>query len=274
MSRSIGTLRKYGWLSSSGSVRLKSAGRAMMFLTACSFQRHVQALVVGRQAGALVLRHGALNAAFAPVVGGQREMPVAEHAVELLQVVERGAGRVEDAAAVVAKDGLLELEVAPGRRDELPHAGGARHRHRLRVVGALDEGQQRQLGRHVALVELFDDVEQIATAALGHARHVVGPRRVPALAIAHQVVVEVAHGETTANAVPEIDAGGAVVEVETNVGAQRIDGHRCHHGLDDVAGRGCGGCRRRAGSGCIVEAFSAGRGTRGSVGRRSLRSRR
>ena len=36
MSRSIGTLRKYGWLNSSGSVRLKLAGLATMFFTACS----------------------------------------------------------------------------------------------------------------------------------------------------------------------------------------------------------------------------------------------
>ena len=74
----------------------------------------------------------------------------------------------------------LSSKSRAGRRDELPHARGARHRHRLRVEGALDERQQRQLGRHAALVELLDDVEQVAAAALGHALHVVGPGRVPA----------------------------------------------------------------------------------------------
>ena len=101
-----------------------------------------------------------------------------------------------------------------------------RRRHRLRVEGALDERQQRQLGRHAALVELLDDVEQVAAAALGHARHVVGPGRVPLLAVAHQVVVEVGHREAAAHALPQVDAGGAVVEVEAHLGAQRIDRHR------------------------------------------------
>ena len=253
MSCSIGTLRKYGWFISSGSCQAE-AGRAgddvlhrlQLGHVALRLGRHAQALVVGRQAGALVLGDRALHAAFAPVVGGERELPVAEHAVELLQVVERGAGRGEDVAAVVAKDVLLELEVAPGRRDELPHAGGARHRHRLRVVGALDERQQRQLGRHAALVELLDDVEEVAAAALGHARDVVGPRRVPALAVAHQVAVEVGHREAAAHAIPEVDAGGAVVEVEADVGAQRVDRHR--RGDDLLVGCDAAAATRRGGA--------------------------
>jgi hypothetical protein len=51
------------------------------------------------------------DAAFAPVVGGQRQVPVAKHAVQLLQVVQRGAGGGQHVAAVVAEGVLLELEV-------------------------------------------------------------------------------------------------------------------------------------------------------------------
>ena len=78
----------------------------------------------------------------------------------------------------------------------------ARRRHRLRVERALDEGQQRQLGRHAAPLDFLDDVEQVAAAALGHALHVVGARRVPLLALAHEVVVEVGHREAAAHARP------------------------------------------------------------------------
>ena len=61
-----------------------------------------------------------------------------------------------------------------------------RARHGLRVERALDEGQQCELGRHAAALDLLDDVEHVAARAAGHARHVVGPRGVPLLAIAHQ----------------------------------------------------------------------------------------
>jgi hypothetical protein len=76
-------------------------------------------------------------------------VPVVEHAVQALQVVERGAGGRQHVAPVVAEQVLLELEVAPRARHELPHAGGPRHRQRLRVERALDEGQQRQVGGHL-----------------------------------------------------------------------------------------------------------------------------
>ena len=229
--------------------------------------RHAQALVVGRQAGALVLRDRPLDAAFAPVVGGEREMPVAEHAVELLQVVERRAGRGEDVAAVVAEDVLLQLEVAARRGDELPHPRCARHRHRLRVVGALDEGQERELGRHAALVELLDDVEQVAAAALGHAGDVVGSRRVPALALAHEIAVEVGHREAAADAVPEVDARGAIVEIEVDVGPERID----RHGRGDDFVRSRPPMRRRAGCGgdrCSLRRRREPASRRRPVGRR------
>ena len=148
----------------------------------------------------------------------------------------------------------LSSKSRAGRRDELPHAGGSRDRHRLRVVGALDEGQQRQLGRHAALVELLDDVEQVAAAALGHARHVVGPGRVPALAVADEVVVEIGHREAAADALPEVDAGGALVEVEPDFGAERIDRHRVDRGRrigrrrrDRACGGGAAAGGRRSG---------------------------
>ena len=85
---------------------------------------HLQARVVGRQSGLLVARDGALHAAFAPVVGGQRELPVAELRVKPRQVVERGTRRREHVAPVVAEDVLLQVEVLARGGHELPHARG------------------------------------------------------------------------------------------------------------------------------------------------------
>ena len=50
----------------------------------------------------------ALHAALAPVVRRQREVPVAEHAVQPLQVVQRGAGRGEHVAAAVREADAVE----------------------------------------------------------------------------------------------------------------------------------------------------------------------
>jgi hypothetical protein len=105
-------------------------------------RRHAQALVVGRQAGRLVALDGLLHAAFAPVVGGQGQLPVVEHAVELLQVVQRGAGGGQHVAPVIAEHVLLEVEGLAGGRHELPHAGGLGRGDGMRVEGAFDEGQQ------------------------------------------------------------------------------------------------------------------------------------
>ena len=204
-------------------------------------------------------------------------MPVAEHRVELLQVVERGAGRLQHVAAVVAKDVLLQREVLAGGGHELPHARGARARDRLRIERAFDERQQRQLGRHAAALELFDDVEHVAAAAFGHALHVVGPRRVPLLAVAHEVGVEVGHREALSHAHPQVGLRCAVVEVDPHLGSHRVDRDRCRR---DFGFRGrrarCGlRCRCDRGSGfarrCVRRGGTGGRAARGGDAAREHR---
>jgi hypothetical protein len=172
-------------------------------------------------------------------------MPVAEHAVQLGQIVERGTGGSQHVAPVVAEHVLLEREVLAGRRDELPHARGLGGGHGLRVERALDEGQQRELGRHVAALELFDDVEQVAPTTLGHALHVVGSRGIPLLAVSHQVALKVGNRKAAAHPCPQVGARGSVVEVDDHFGAQRVD-RRGHRGFGRCW---CGG-RRLGGGGC------------------------
>ena len=172
------------------------------------FGRHVQVGVAGAQSCFLVAGNGPTHAAFAPVVGGQGQVPVAKHAMEFLQVVERGAGRGEHIAAVVAKGVLLEVEIIAGGGHELPHAGGLGAGHRLWVEGTLDVGQQRQFGGHAPQFELFNNVEQVFAGTLGHALHVIGAAGIPLLAVLHQFVLQVGHGKAPANAVPQVGGGG------------------------------------------------------------------
>ncbi|CFE03135.1 Uncharacterised protein [Bordetella pertussis] len=169
---------------------------------------HVQRQVVGAQAGRLVLGHGALHRALAPVVRGQRQVPVALHLEQLFQVVERGVGRGDRVAALVAPPVLLEVEMLAGGGNELPQARGLRARQGGGVVGAFDEGQQRQLGGQAAAVDFVDDEVQVLAGPLGHALHRLGVRRVVVGPLLGQVGVQVGDGEAAADAVPGV-AGGA-----------------------------------------------------------------
>jgi len=84
------------------------------------FVGHAQVEEAGAQASGAVGADGALHVAVAPVVGRQRQLPVAKHAVQALEVVERGVGRGEHVAPVVAKGVLHQVEGAPGGGHELP----------------------------------------------------------------------------------------------------------------------------------------------------------
>jgi len=167
-------------------------------------RRHAELGVAGPQARGPVARNGAANAAFAPVVGSQRQVPVTEHPVQLLQVVQGRPRGGQHVPAVVTKGVLCQLETFPGGGHELPHAGRLGTGHGLGVEGALDEGQQRQLGGHVAPLQFLDDMEQVLAPALGHACHVVGPRRIPLLAVPHQIVLKVGHREPPPDALPQV----------------------------------------------------------------------
>src|SRR5690606_1136638 len=105
---------------------------------------------------------------------------------DVLQIVERGAGRGDDVAALVHPPVLFEAIVLAGGGDELPHAQGLGRGGGERVVGALDDGQQRQFGRHAAIFEFGDDVIQIALAAFEHALDVAGVVEIPGLAVGDQ----------------------------------------------------------------------------------------
>jgi hypothetical protein len=138
--------------------------------------RHVRARLGGQvvldapEVARLAGRLGALerprDVAFARVVARDGEEPVAvEHAVQVLEVVERGARRLEHVAPAVEPPVLCEAEPAARAGNDLPEPGRAAVRIREWVERALDDGQQRELGRHAARLERAHDVEQVQIGA-------------------------------------------------------------------------------------------------------------
>ena len=88
-------------------------------------------------------------------------MPVAKHAMQLLQVVQRGAGRGQNITPIIPKHVLLELEAFASRWHKLPHTCRFGAGDRLRVKCAFYEWQQGQLGRHIAPFQLFHNMKKV-----------------------------------------------------------------------------------------------------------------
>ena len=158
--------------------------------------------VIRRLAGRPVLGDRARHRVFAPVVGGQRELPVAVHLVETGEVVERRIGRIDDVAAPVVPPVLLQLEALAGARNELPQARGVGARVGHGIERALDHRKQRDLGGHAAFFQLFDDVIEVELAAIEHALQIVGARGVVGHLLAHQGPLDIRYGEALADALP------------------------------------------------------------------------
>ena len=170
-------------------------------------RRHLEAQVVGGLSVPAVLLDRARHGALAPVVGGERELPIAELVVQLLQIIERAVGRSDDIAPGIEPPVLLQTIELAGARYELPDTGCAAARERHGVVRAFDHGQQRDFERHAAFLDFRHDEIQIARAALDHPRDIVRPRGIPRFMLAHQRIVQVGQRETGAQMGPHIGMG-------------------------------------------------------------------
>ena len=131
-------------------------------------------------------------------------MPVAKHAVQPLQIVQCRPGAGQHVAAVILKNVLLEFKAFTGGRHELPHARRFGAGHGLGVESALHKGQERELGGHAAQLQFLDDVEQVLARALGHPVEVVRAAGVPDFPIPYLVGVQVWHGKSGADTVPNL----------------------------------------------------------------------
>src|SRR5204863_1182514 len=88
--------------------------------------RHAQAAIICRLAFCAVLGNCPRDAVLAPVISSQREIPVVESRVQLLQVVKGGTRGREYVASAVVPPVLLQTVTPAGRGDELPDAGRVR----------------------------------------------------------------------------------------------------------------------------------------------------
>ena len=81
------------------------------------FRRHRQAQIIGWQAAFLVGGDGASHGALAPVIRGEREIPIVEFRMKLLQIIERPAGgdRVDQS---------VSARLLGGQDAAYPHVGG------------------------------------------------------------------------------------------------------------------------------------------------------
>ena len=77
-------------------------------------ERHAEMRIVSGLGCAAVLRDRARHRVLAPVVRGEGELPVAVHLIEVLEVVERGVGRIDDVAPAVVPPVLLQLPALAG----------------------------------------------------------------------------------------------------------------------------------------------------------------
>ncbi len=204
--------------------------------------RELEAQVVGGQALPLVGRDRAPDAAFAAVVGGERQLPAPEHVVEPLQVVERGVRGGHDVAAVVLPVVLREAVVLARRGDELPQARGPRARVGVRVEGALHDRQQRDLRGHAALLHFLHDVVQVAAAAVHEALDVIRAAGVPDLVLEHERRIERLQQEALADALPEVRIRQRDLRVVEGVGNGKGDSR------GGLRGQGGGGCEHAGGN--------------------------
>ena len=120
---------------------------------------------------------GTHDRALAGVVGRQRQRPVTEDPVQVLQVARRGDRGLLGILALV--DPLVDVqpEQARGRTHELPRPHGRGIRARVDVEAALDEHEMHQIGRQAFLLEHIAEQLHVAARALEPAfeRAAAGP---------------------------------------------------------------------------------------------------
>ena len=169
------------------------------------FIGHAEMLVVGRALPRLLAANGTLHASLAPIVGGERQMPVTEHTVKIFEVVERCARALKHVAPVVAPEILLQGVVRARRRHELPEACSLGARKRLGLECAFHERQERKLRGHATILDLLKNVIEVAPRALEHAVQIVRLAAVVLEPPIDLVVLKGRHGIASTDAVPDVN---------------------------------------------------------------------
>ena len=205
--------------------------------------RHLEVTVVRRAVTGLGALDGAGDAAFAPVVGGKRQLPVAKALMEPHEVVQGRAGAFQNVAPLVLPEILLQRVDGAGSRHELPQARGLGVRKRFGLEGAFNERQKRELRGHAARFDFFDDVVEVLAGAIRDATEVVGIAGVLIESGLLALGVECGERKALTDAVPDV-GGGAVFGCGASLDSGLVVG-----GLRFVVFRGRGGRRGRSDDG-------------------------
>ena len=156
--------------------------------------------------------------------------------MHVLEVVERGARRRDDIAAAVIPPVLFEAEALAGARHELPQTVGAHPRLRVGLECALDHRQERELERHPARFDLFDDVMQVGHCPAKHAFQICGIVREPGDLLVDLPRIDIFEFEAGANAVEDVrillrrESGDVVSRIFDHAGGGGFRGDGRSHG--------------------------------------------
>ena len=115
--------------------------------------------------------HRVLHAAFAAIVGGQRERPIMKHAVQFFQIFDRGLRGGIEIAAIIEPRRLRQAVGVAGRPNKLPISGRARRGRRSGAQPAFDNRDVFQIIRQTGALKLFFDVREELTAPLQPENH-------------------------------------------------------------------------------------------------------
>ena len=118
------------------------------------------------QVADLLAADQSLYPVLAAVVAGQRHHPVAEHPVQIAEVVNRSIGRLFRVHPLVDQVAAIEAVSGSGGRDELPHSQGASRGQRAVLEAALDERKPAEFFGKSRLTKLAYDHGSIASRAL------------------------------------------------------------------------------------------------------------
>ena len=147
---------------------------------------------------------GAGDAAFPPVVGGKRQLPVPEPIVQSREVIERCAGAFENVAPLVFPEILLQGKDGAGARHELPQARGFGVGESFGLKGAFNERKQRQFRGHAAGFDFFHDVVEVFAGAVGHPAEIIRVSRILFQRVSPAGRVEGRQRKSSADPIPDV----------------------------------------------------------------------
>ena len=173
------------------------------------FPGHSEVAVVRGPASGLRAADGAGDAAFPPVVGGKRQLPVPEPIVQSREVIERRPGTFENVAPLVFPEILLQGKDGAGARHELPQARGFGVGEGFGLKGAFNKREERQFRGHAAGFDFFDDVVEVFAGAVGHPAEIIRVSCILFQCVSPAGRVEGRQRKSSADPIP--DVGGSVV---------------------------------------------------------------